>query len=117
MWLVNDGKSGGIMASYDAILKWSYQKERNGQLKFTSDHERANFVQTVKRNLESQYFTKSGDRNVPPYGHKRYFFIDIATHKVKKGNIFARIEKALTKDVEVIVNKELLKKEITLTIG
>tara|TARA_R110002051_G_scaffold105182_1_gene178034 strand:+ start:6706 stop:7245 length:540 start_codon:yes stop_codon:yes gene_type:complete len=117
MWLVNDGKSGGIMASYDAILKWTYQKEGNGQLSFTSDHERANFIQTVKRNLESQYFTKSGDRNVPPYGHKRYFFIDIATHKVKKGNIFARIEKAVTKDVEGIVNKELLKKEITLTIG
>ena len=117
MWLVNDGKSGGVTAGYQALSDWTFDKERRGKLIFSSEHDRNNFINKVKNNLEEQYFTKSGDRNVPPYGHKRYFFIDIATHKVKKGNIFARIEKALTKDVEGIVNKELVSKEIKLTIG
>tara|TARA_R110000764_G_scaffold170077_4_gene257181 strand:+ start:173 stop:712 length:540 start_codon:yes stop_codon:yes gene_type:complete len=117
MWLVNDGKSGGVNAGYDEILDWAYQKERNGQLKFTSDHERANFVQKVKRNLESQYFTKSGDRNVPPYGEKRYFFIDITKHKIAASKMDLRIRDSIAKQVEGEINKTLLKEEITLTIG
>ena len=117
MWLVNNGKSGGVNAGYDEILKWAYQKEGNGQLRFTSDHERANFVQKVKRNLEKQYFTKEGDRSVPPYGYKRYFFIDITKHKISKGKMISRIGDGIAKEVESIINKGLLKEEITLTIG
>jgi hypothetical protein len=120
MWLVNNGKSGGVKAGedeYEEILKWVSEKEGRGKLSFASDHERDNFVQKVKRNLEKQYFTKSGDRNVPPYGYKRYFFIDIAKHKIAKGKMSSRIGNAITKEVEGIINKELIKAEIKLTIG
>ena len=117
MWLVNNGNSGGVTAGYEEILKWVYEKEGRGKLIFASDHERANFVQKVKRNLESQYFTKSGDINVPPYGHKRYFFIDIAKHKIAQGKMRLRIEDGITKEVESIINKELIKGEMKLTIG
>ena len=117
MWLVNDGKSGGVNAGYDEILDWAYQKERNGQLRFTSNHERANFVQKVKRNLEKQYFTKEGDRNVSPYGYKRYFFIDITKHKISKSKMISRIGDSIAKQVESEINKGLLKEQITITIG
>ena len=117
MWLVNNGNSGGVKAGYEEILKWVYEKEGRQMLSFGSDHERDNFIQTVKRNLESQYFTKSGDRNVPPYGYKRYFFIDIAKHKIAKGKMSSRVGRAITKEVEGIINKELIKAEIKLTIG
>ena len=117
MWLVNDGKSGGVQAGYDELLKWVYQKEGRGMLSFRSDHERANFVQKVKRNLEKQYFTKEGDRSVPPYGYKRYFFIDITKHKISKGKMISRIGDGIAKEVESIINKGLLKEGITLTIG
>jgi hypothetical protein len=117
MWLVNDGKSGGVNASYDAILDWAYEKEGRGQLRFTSDHERANFIQKVKHNLEKSYFTRTGDMNVPPYGFKRYFFIDIAAHKVRQSNISERIRDGIVAQIEDDVNKALLKEEITITIG
>ena len=117
MWLVNNGKSGGVMAGYDKILDWVYEKEGRGKLIFTSDHERANFVQKVKRNLEDQYFTKSGDRNVPPYGEKRYFFIDITKHKIAASKMDLRIRDSIAKQVEGEINKTLLKEEITITIG
>ena len=71
MWTVNDGKSSGVNASYQAIADWTFHKEVNGELTFGSEHERNNFISTVKHNLEEQYFTKSGDRNVAPYGYRR----------------------------------------------
>lgn len=117
MWLVNDGKSTGVNASYNAIESWTYDKERRGELRFGSEHERDNFVNTVKSNLEDQYFTKSGDRSVSPYGYKRYFFIDFARESWKKSGAVKRIEDSIVKDVQDIVNKGLVKKEIKLTIG
>jgi len=116
MWLVNNGKSGGVTASYQAIADWTFQKETNGELTFGSEHERNNFISTVKHNLEEQYFTKSGDRNVPPYGYRRYFFIDFARESWKKSGAIKRLEDAIVKDVEGIVKKELVRKEIKLTI-
>ena len=117
MWLVNDGKSGGVTASFNAIYNWAQEKWKRGELTFNSENEIEHFVQKVKNNLEDQYFTKSGDRRVPPYGHKRYFFIDIAKHKMAKSKMSSRVGDAITKEVEGIINKELLKKEIKLTIG
>ncbi|QDP67821.1 MAG: hypothetical protein Unbinned8210contig1002_9 [Prokaryotic dsDNA virus sp.] len=117
MWLVNDGKKSGVNASYNAILEWVYEKEGRGMLTFSSNHERANFVQKVKHNLENNYFTRTGDMNVPPYGYKRYFFIDIAAHKVRQSKIEDRIKEGIVAEIEDAVNKALLKEEITLTIG
>ena len=117
MWLVNDGKSGGVKASFNAIYNWAQDKWGRGELTFNSENEIERFVQKVKNNLEEQYFTKSGDRNVPPYGHKRYFFIDIAKHKISKGSMISRIGDGITKEVESIINKGLLKEEIKITIG
>jgi len=117
MWLVNDGKSGGVTASFNAIYNWAQEKWKGGKLTFSSESDIERFVQKVKNNLEEQYFTKSGDRNVPPYGYKRYFFIDITKHKIAKGKMSSRIGNAITKEVEGIINKELIKAEIKLTIG
>ena len=117
MWLVNDGKSGEVTASFNAIYNWAQDKWKRGELTFGSESEIESFVQKVKNNLEEQYFTKSGDRNVAPYGNKRYFFIDIAKHKIAKSKISSRVGNAITKEVEGIISKELLKKEIKLTIG
>ena len=117
MWLVNDGKSGGVQASFNAIYNWAQNKWKRGELTFNSEKEIEYFVQKVKNNLEEQYFTKSGDRNVPPYGYKRYFFIDIASNKVRKSKIDERIKESVLAEIQDAVKKTLLKKEITLTIG
>ena len=117
MWLVNDGKSGGVRASFNAIYNWAQEKSKRGELSFNSEKEIEYFVQKVKNNLEDQYFTKSGDSRVPPYGKKRYFFIDIAKHKIAKSKMSSRVENAINKEVEGLISKEILKKEIKLTIG
>lgn len=113
MWLVNDGKSTGVNASYNAIDNWTYDKERRGELKFGSEHERANFVNTVKSNLEDGYYTEGGKL----VAERRYFFIDFARESWKKSGAVKRIEDSIVKDVQGIVDKELVKKEIKLTIG
>jgi len=117
MWLVNDGKSGGVRASFNAIYNWAQEKRKRGELTFSSESDIERFVQKVKNNLEDQYFTKSGDRNVSPFGNKRYFFIDIARNKIAKSKMSSRIGNAITKEVEGIMNKELVKKELKITIG
>ena len=113
MWLVNDGKSTGVNASYNAIESWTYDKERRGELRFGSEHERDNFVNTVKSNLEDGYYTEGGKL----VAERRYFFIDFARESWKKGGAVKRIEDSIVKDVQDIVNKGLVKKEIKLTIG
>tara|TARA_R110002020_G_scaffold225959_5_gene436307 strand:- start:3805 stop:4344 length:540 start_codon:yes stop_codon:yes gene_type:complete len=117
MWLVNDGKNSGVNATYDAILEWAYEKEGRQMLNFSSDQERALFVQKVKHNLEKKYFTKTGDKNVYPFGEKRYFFIDIAKNKVAASDIDEKIRDGIVAQIEDDINKTLLKQEITLTIG
>jgi len=113
MWLVNDGKSTGVNASYNAIDSWTYDKEKRGELKFGSEHERANFVNTVKSNLEDGYYTEGGKL----VAERRYFFIEFAREIWKNGGAIKRIEDSIVKDVQDIVNKGLVKKEIKLTIG
>tara|TARA_R110000822_G_scaffold37541_6_gene105032 strand:- start:404 stop:943 length:540 start_codon:yes stop_codon:yes gene_type:complete len=117
MWLVNDGKSTGVNASFNDIYDWAQEKWKNGSLTFGSEKEIERFVQKVKNNLEEKYFTSTGDKNVSPYGKKRYFFIDIAAHKVRQSNISDRIQDGIVKQIEDDINKILLKEEITLTIG
>ncbi len=117
MWLVNDGKSGGVTAGYDALRDWTFAKEKRGELSFSNAIERKRFINTIKANLEKQYFSKSGDRNVAPYGEKRYFFIDIAKNKVEASNIDKRIREGVVAEIEDDINKALLKEKITLTIG
>tara|TARA_R110002124_G_scaffold40050_4_gene125906 strand:+ start:869 stop:1396 length:528 start_codon:yes stop_codon:yes gene_type:complete len=113
MWLVNDGKSTGVNASYNDIDNWTYDKEKNGELTFGSEHERANFVSSVKEKLEDGYYTAGGKVVAP----RRYFFIDFARESWKKSGAVKRIEDAIVKDVQGVVDKELVKKEIKLTIG
>jgi hypothetical protein len=113
MWTVNDGKSSGVNASYQAIADWTFHKEVNGELTFGSEHERNNFISHVKHELEDGYYTPGGKKVAP----RRYFFIDFARESWRKSGAIKRIEDAIVKDVEDIVNKELVKKEIKLTIG
>ena len=113
MWLVNNGKSTGVNATYNAIDSWTYDKEKRGELRFGSEHERANFVNTVKSNLEDGYYTAGGKL----VAERRYFFIDFSRESWKKGGAIKRIKDSIVKDVEDIVSKGLVKKEIKLTIG
>ena len=113
MWLVNDGKSTGVNASYNDIDNWTYDKEKNGELTFGSEHERANFVSSVKEKLEDGYYTEGGK----VVAKRRYFFIDFARESWRKSGAVKRIEDAIVKDVQGVVDKELVKKEIKLTIG
>ena len=114
MWLVNDGKSTGVNASYNDIDNWTYDKEKNGELTFGSEHERANFVSSVKEKLEDGYYTAGGKVVAP----RRYFFIDFVRGDISLMlPLSKRIENEITEEVKGIVNKELVKKEIKLTIG
>tara|TARA_R100000935_G_C2777334_1_gene140218 strand:- start:311 stop:838 length:528 start_codon:yes stop_codon:yes gene_type:complete len=114
MWLVNDGKSTGVNASYNAIDNWTYDKEKNGELTFGSQHERANFVSSVKEKLEDGYYTEGGK----VVAKRRYFFIDFVRGDISLMSPLAkRLNDAIVKDVQGIVNKGLVKKEIKLTIG
>tara|TARA_R110002072_G_scaffold96817_3_gene212817 strand:+ start:4248 stop:4775 length:528 start_codon:yes stop_codon:yes gene_type:complete len=113
MWLVNDGKSTGVNASFNAIYNWAQEKWRNGELDFSSEGEISNFVSKVKNELENSYYTAGGKL----VAERRYFFIDFARESWKKGGAIKRIEDSIVKDVQDIVNKELVKKEIKLTIG
>jgi len=114
MWLVNDGKSTGVNASYNAIDNWTYDKEKNGELTFGSQHERANFVSSVKEKLEDGYYTEGGK----VVAKRRYFFIDFVRGDISLMSPLAkRLNDAIVKDVQGIVDKELVKKEIKLTIG
>ena len=114
MWLVNDGKSTGVNASYNDIDDWTYDKEKNGELTFGSEHERANFVSSVKEKLEDGYYTAGGKVVAP----RRYFFIDFVRGKTSLMSPLAkRLSDAIVKEVQSVVDKELVKKEIKLTIG
>ena len=114
MWTVNNGKSSGVNASYQAIADWTFHKETNGELTFGNAHERNNFISSVKHKLEDGYLTPGGEKVAP----RRYFFIDFVRGEISLMSPLAkRMEDAITEDVKNIVNKELLKKEIKITIG
>ena len=114
MWTVNNGKKSGVNASYQAIADWTFQKEINGELTFSNPRERNNFISSVKHELEDRYLTKGGEI----VASRRYFFIDFVRGDISLMlPLSKRIENAITEEVKGIVNKELVKKEIKLTIG
>ena len=114
MWTVNNGKKSGVNASYQAIADWTFQKEINGELTFSNPQERNNFISSVKHELEDRYLTRGGETVAP----RRYFFIDFVRGDISLMlPLSKRIENAITEEVKGIVNKELVKKEIKLTIG
>tara|TARA_R110002051_G_scaffold1515_1_gene8355 strand:- start:3982 stop:4509 length:528 start_codon:yes stop_codon:yes gene_type:complete len=113
MWLVNDGKSGGVQAGYQALSDWTFDKERRGELSFSSEHDRNNFINRLKVSLEKKYLTKGGEA----VAQRRYFFIDITKNKIAASDMDVRIRDGIAKQVESEINKTLLKEEITLTIG
>ena len=113
MWLVNDGKSGGVQAGYQALSDWTFDKEKRGELSFSSEYDRNNFINRLKVSLEKKYLTKGGEAVAP----RRYFFIDITKNKIAASDIDKRIREDMVADIEDDINKALLKEEITLTIG
>ena len=114
MWLVNNGKSTGVNASYNAIYNWSQEKWKNGELNFSNEDEISNFVSSVKDKLEDGYYTAGGKIVAP----RRYFFIDFVRGKTSLMSPLAkRLNDAIVKEVQDTVNKELVSKEIKLTIG
>jgi len=116
MWLVNDGKESGIRASYQAISAWALQKQDKGYITFANEFALNNFIQKVKHNLEEQYFTKSGDRNVPPFGYKRYFFIDIVIDRIKRTKI-KKIEDDINRQISESLGMKKKEKVVKLNIG
>ena len=112
MWLVNDGKSGGVQAGYQALSDWTFDKERRGELSFSSEYDRNNFINRLKVSLEKKYLTKGGEA----VAQRRYFFIDITKNKIAASDMDVKIRDGIAKQVESEINKTL-KEEITLTIG
>ena len=113
MWLVNDGKSGGVKAGYQALSDWTFAKESRGELSFSGEFDRNNFINRLKVALEKRYLTRGGEAVAP----RRYFFIDITKNKIAASNMDVRIRDGIAKEVDSIINKGLLKEEITITIG
>jgi len=113
MWIVNDGKSGGVSASYEAIRKWALIKQSMGELKFTSLQSLNNFISKVKSELEKKYLTAGGERVAP----RRYFFINIVIEKIKTGSILSELKESIKKQVRQEVKKGLYSKELKVTIG
>lgn len=113
MWLVNDGAKGGVRASYQAIADWALKKQT---IKFASAAALNNFINKVKHNLEEQYFTKSGDRKVPPFGYKRYFFIDIVIDRIKRTKI-KKIEDDINRQISESLGMKKKEKVVKLNIG
>jgi hypothetical protein len=110
MWLVNDGNSGGVSASFQAISDWALDKQDRGEISFSSEHALNRFVQKVKHNLEKKYLTRGGEMVAP----RRYFFIDIVIEKIKKERL-----KKLEDDInnQIIDFLELKKKEKVVKIN
>jgi len=96
MWIVNDGKSGGVNASYQAISDWALKKQDRGEIRFADIHALNRFVQKTKRNLEKRYLTRGGERVAP----QRYFFIDIVRETIARTK---------SQQIEDEINKEIIK--------
>ena len=113
MWIVNDGKSGGVNASYQAIVDWALEKQNRGELRFTSLTSLNNFVNTVKRRLEKRYLTEGGEK----VSARRYFFINITVDKIKKSGAKSRIEKDLNKQIREFIGYKKNEKPIKVAIS
>ena len=111
MWTVNNGNSGGVFATYQEIADWALQKERTGELRFTGEHSLNNFVNKVKKRLESKYLTAGGDK----VAARRYFFINITVAKIRSSGAKSRIERDLNKQIQKHIGYN--KKEKPIKVG
>ena len=72
------------------------------------------YISSVKDKLEDGYYTAGGKIVAP----RRYFFIDFVRGKTSLMSPLAkRLNDAIVKEVQGVVDKELVSKEIKLTIG
>ena len=113
MWTVNDGKAGGVNASYQAIATWALAKQSRGEIRFTSLDSLNNFVNIVKKRLEKKYLTSGGDKVAP----RRYFFINIVVDEIKKSGAKKRIEKDLNKQIKEFIGYKKKEKPIRVAIS
>jgi len=109
MWLVNDGSSTGVNASYNEIKEWALQK---GFVFENQKHERKSISHIVSE-LKTKYFTPMGDRVAP----RRYFFIDVAFDAAKRMGLNDMIEEDIRKQIDVVIGQTGKSKAIQLTIG
>ena len=109
MWLVNNGSSSGVSASYDEIKEWALQKG------FSFDgekHEKASISHIVSE-LKTKYFTTMGDKVAP----RRYFFIEVALSTGDRMGLNKMIEQDILKQIDAEVGKVGASKAIQLTIS
>jgi len=112
MWLVNNGsKTNGVNATYQQIADWALQKQNKGEIRFTSMTSLNNFINTVKKRLESRYLTEGGDK----VAARRYFFINIVVAKIRASGAKSRIERDLNKQIQNYIGYN--KKEKPITVG
>jgi hypothetical protein len=113
MWTVNNGKAGGVNSTYQEIADWASRKERHGELRFTDDHSRNNFINTVKKRLESKYLTAGGEK----VAARRYFFINITVAKIRRSGAKSRIEKDLNKQIQKHIGYNKKEKPIKVAVS
>jgi len=109
MWLVNDGKSTGVDASYDEIKEWALNK---GFVFDNKRHEKASISHIVSE-LKTKYFTPMGDKVAP----RRYFFIEVAFDTAERMGLNEMIEEDIRKQIDLEIGQTGKSKAIQLTIG
>ena len=109
MWLVNNGSSTGVNASYAEIKEWALQK---GFVFENQKHERKSISHIVSE-LKTKYFTTMGDKVAP----RRYFFIEVAFDAAERMGLNKMIEEDIRKQIDVVIGQTGKSKAIQLTIG
>lgn len=109
MWLVNEGSSTGVDATYDEIKEWALQK---GFVFDNKKHERKSISHIVSE-LKTKYFTPMGDRVAP----RRYFFIDVALDTGDRMGLNDMVKEEIRKQIDFEVGQVGASKAIQLTIS
>lgn len=109
MWLVNEGSSTGVDATYDEIKEWALQK---GFVFDNKKHERKSISHIVSE-LKTKYFTPMGDKVAP----RRYFFIDVALDTGDRMGLNDMVKEEIRKQIDFEVGQVGASKAIQLTIS
>ena len=109
MWLVNEGSSTGVDATYDEIKEWALQK---GFVFDNKKHERKSISHIVSE-LKTKYFTPMGDRVAP----RRYFFINVALDTGDRMGLNDMVKEEIRKQIDFEVGQVGASKAIQLTIS
>ena len=109
MWLVNEGSSTGVDATYDEIKEWALQK---GFVFDNKKHERKSISHIVSE-LKTKYFTPMGDRVAP----RRYFLIDVALDTGDRMGLNDMVKEEIRKQIDFEVGQVGASKAIQLTIS